>query len=97
MLRKLALLLAGLALTLLGIIGLVLPVMPGIVLLIAAAACFSVASRRFRTLIEQRVHRHPRYRRALRRWQSARNLPVWRRMQLAIWLGLGSLLPEQRR
>jgi uncharacterized membrane protein YbaN (DUF454 family) len=97
MLRKLLLWMAGLALTVLGMIGLVLPVLPGLLLLVAAAGCFSLASPRFRHTLEQRLHRHPRCRRALRRWQSTRGLPAWSRMQLAFWLTVGSLLPEQRR
>lgn len=97
MLRKGLIFLAGLVLTVFGIIGLVLPVMPGLVLLIAAAACFSVTSPRFRARLEQRLGRHPRYRRVLRRWQLTHGLPAWRRLQLAFWLTLSSLLPEQRR
>lgn len=90
-LRKLALLTAGLMLAMLGIIGLVLPVMPGLVLLAAAAGCFSLASRRFRTRLEHRLHRHPRYRQALRRWQAGSSLPLWRRLQLAFWLSLATM------
>lgn len=97
MLRKLILGLAGLALTLLGIIGLVLPVLPGLVLLVGAAACFSLASHRFRSRLEQHLDRHPRYRQAMRKWRSANGLSAWRRLQLALWLTLGSLVPQHRR
>lgn len=97
MLRKLLLLTAGFALTLLGLVGLIMPVMPGLVLLAAAAGCFSLASPRFRAGLERRIGHSPRYRRALRRWRSARGLPWWHRMQLVFWLTLRGLLPEPRR
>jgi uncharacterized protein len=97
MLRKVVLITLGAALTVLGLVGLLLPVLPGVLLLIAAAACFSVASRRFRIRLEQRLEKHPRHRQTLRRWQSSRDLPTWQRAQLACWLTLGSLLPESRR
>jgi hypothetical protein len=97
MLRKLLLTMAGLALAVLGVIGLVLPLMPGVILLVGAAACWSLASRRFRMRLEQRLHRHPRGRLALRRWRAGSGLPAWRRLKLAFWLTLGSLLPERAR
>lgn len=97
MLRKLVLFSAGAALTLLGLIGLVLPVLPGLLLLAAAAGCFSLASPRFRAALEQRLHGHPRYRRALSSWRSTRHLPLRSRLSLAFWLMLRSLTPEPRR
>lgn len=97
MVRKLLAMVVGLTLTVLGLIGLVLPVLPGVLLLMGAAACFSLASRRFRTGLERRLNSHPRYRSALRRWHGARTLPAWHRARLAFWLALGSLVPEQRR
>jgi len=96
MLRKLVLMVAGAALVMLGIIGLVMPVMPGLLLLAAAAGCFSLASTRFRVRLERHLNRHPRYRRALHRWQTGTGLPPLRRLQLAFWLTLRSLVPERR-
>lgn len=97
MLRKLVLLAAGGALTVLGLVGLVLPLMPGLLLLAAAAACFSLASPGFRYGLERRLSTHPRGRRALARWRSARHLPLTARMRLAFWLTLQTLVPERRR
>lgn len=97
MIRKLVLLVAGLALLLLGLVGLVLPVLPGVLLLAAAALCFSMASRRLRTRLEARLQHSPRYRMALRRWQAADSLPPWRRAQLGFWLMVASILPARAR
>ena len=96
MLRKTALLILGTLLAMLGVLGLLLPVLPGVVLLLGAAACFSVVSHRFRSGLEQRLERNPRYRRALRRWQAGSSLGPWQRTQLAFWLTLGSLLPRRQ-
>ncbi len=97
MIRKLLLLLCGAVLTLLGVIGLVLPVLPGVLLLAGAVGCFCLASRR----IKHRVHRHldgnPRYRRALRRWEAGSALNAWQRLRLGFWLTLASILPTDRR
>ena len=97
MLRKGLLMLAGASLALLGLIGLVVPVLPGLLLLLAAAGCFSMASPRLKASLEGRLDRHPRYRSARRRWRLARALAPWQRVQLAFWLTLGSLLPSERR
>jgi uncharacterized membrane protein YbaN (DUF454 family) len=96
MLRRLMLLIAGVGLTVLGLIGLVLPVMPGLLLLIAAAGCFSLVSPRFRAGVERRLDGHPRYRGALRRWRTSRDLPMWARLRLAFWLTLRSVMPGTR-
>lgn len=97
MIRKLLLLLCGAALTVLGLVGLVLPVLPGVLLLAAAIGCFCLASRR----IHRHVHRHldssPRYRRALRRWQAGSALNPWQRLRLGFWLTLASVMPTERR
>lgn len=97
MLRKTALVILGTLLAVLGVLGLLLPVLPGVLLLLGAAGCFSLVSRRFRMGLEQRLEGNPRYRRALRRWQAGSGLSRWRRTQLAFWLTLGSLLPRVRR
>lgn len=96
MVRKLLLLGAGLGLLVLGLIGLLVPVLPGVLLLAAAAGCFSLASRRFRVRLEHRLQRHPRYRLALRQWRAARGLSFGQRLRLGFWLTLGSLLPAGR-
>ena len=93
MIRKLLLLVAGLALAVLGLIGLVLPVLPGVLFLVAAAFCLSLASQRLRHRIDGQLERHPRVQRARRRWEAGRSLPVRQRLRLGFWLGLSTLLP----
>ncbi|WP_459614121.1 YbaN family protein [Bordetella sp. 2513F-2] len=59
---------AGMLMLVLGLIGVVLPVMPTTIFLIAAAACFGRASPRWETCLLQ----HPRYGPALRAWRYER-------------------------
>lgn len=96
MIRKVALLALGMVLTAAGLIGLVLPVIPGLLLLAAAAGCFSLASARFHSALDGRLRCHPRLRLLRQRWHSGRDLRPLRRTALAFWLALASLLPERR-
>lgn len=93
MLRKTLLLMAGVALGALGLIGLVLPFMPGVLFLVAAAVCLSLASRRLGARLEARLAHHPRYREALGHWRSARHLPRWQRARLGFWLAARCMIP----
>ncbi len=97
MLKRFLLGLAGTALAVLGVVGLLVPVMPGLLFLAGAAACFSLASRRIKRQLESRLGRYPRYRRTLRGWYLGRHLPVWRRAQLTFWMALGSVVPSRER
>lgn len=97
MIRKLLLGVLGLVLVVAGVAGLVLPVVPGLVLLVAAAGCFSIASSRFRRMLDARLRHNRRYQAAVRRWRAGDGLPAWRRMQLAFWLTLQSLVASVRR
>jgi len=97
MIRKLLLLVAGLVLTFLGLIGLVLPVLPGLLLLAAAAFCLSLASRRLRQRVDGYLARHRHFQRARRRWEAGRSLPVLQRLRLGFWLSLSALLPASPR
>lgn len=72
----------GFILVLLGLVGLVVPLMPGIVFLAAAGCCFAALSPRF----QARLDRHPAWRGFHRRWASSRHQPVLRRAKLAFWL-----------
>ena len=55
----------------LGVIGLVMPLMPGVVFLIAAAACFARSSPR----LEAWLLDHPTFGKSLRDWRAAGAIP----------------------
>jgi len=82
MLKRTALILAAITFTLLGLIGLLIPILPGFLFLIVAAVCVSALSPRF----ERRLARHPAWRGWRLRWRETRGLPLHRRVQLAFWL-----------
>ncbi|AMJ60124.1 YbaN family protein [Bosea sp. PAMC 26642] len=69
-LRRLIFLAAGWVFTALGVVGLILPVMPGTVFLILAAWCFSQSSPRFELWLLD----HPRLGPYVRRWRDTRSI-----------------------
>jgi uncharacterized membrane protein YbaN (DUF454 family) len=82
MFRRAALFSLGSALTALGLIGLLVPILPGVLFLVLAGVCFSAMSPRF----QDRLERHPAWRGWRLRWRESRGLPLLRRVQLAFWL-----------
>ena len=82
MIKRAALMCLGGLLTVLGLIGLVIPILPGVLFLILAAVCFSATSPKF----QARLERHPAWRGWRLRWRESRGLPLIRRLQLAFWL-----------
>ncbi|MDP3411236.1 YbaN family protein [Bosea sp. (in: a-proteobacteria)] len=82
-LRRPLLLVAGWILTALGVVGMVLPLMPGTIFLILAAWCFSRSSPRF----EAWLLGHPRLGPQIRRWRHAGTID--RRVKL---VACGSML-----
>lgn len=87
MLKTIALSLAAVGLLILGLIGLVIPVLPGVLLLFAAAFCASAAS----PAIRERLQRNPGMRRAHRHWLASRGLALPQRLKLAFWLGADAM------
>ncbi len=81
--RRPLLLAAGWVFTALGVIGLVLPLLPGTVFLILAAWCFSQSSPRFETWLLE----HPRLGPHVRRWRDTGAIS-----RQAKWLACGSML-----
>ena len=79
-------------LTVLGLIGLVVPILPGILFLALAAVCFSATSERFHS----RLERHPAWRGWRLRWRESRGLPLLRRLQLAFWLTAEAVMRTTR-
>jgi uncharacterized membrane protein YbaN (DUF454 family) len=88
MIRTVFLSALGVLLVLLGVIGLVVPLMPGVVFLAAAGCCFAALSPRF----QARLERHPAWRGFSRRWQASRHLPALRRAKLAFWLSAEAVM-----
>jgi len=71
-LARIAWLAAGLVLTGLGIAGLVLPLLPGVLFLILAAACFARGSPR----LERWLLTHPRFGPSIRAWRRDGAIPM---------------------
>ena len=67
---------------LLGLAGLVLPIIPGILFLFLAALLLAKVSSRFDTLLNR--NKDMRYWR--RRWDSSSRLPILQRLKLAFWV-----------
>jgi uncharacterized protein len=93
MLRRLFLFVAGLAFLVLGLIGLLMPFLPGLLFLAIAVLCFAGAS----PAVGRRLRADPRYRRWRARWESRRNLRPADRLRLTFWLGLSVVLSPWRR
>jgi uncharacterized protein len=75
----------GLVCTALGIVGLILPVMPGTLFLLIAAWAFSRSSER----LHQWLYHHPRFGRTIREWYAHGVIPL-RAKILAITMMAGS-------
>ena len=82
MIKRALLMSLGAALVLLGLIGLVIPILPGFLFLALAAVCFSATSPRF----QARLERHPAWRGWRLRWRESRGLPMFQRIQLSFWM-----------
>jgi uncharacterized membrane protein YbaN (DUF454 family) len=83
----------GICLLILGLVGLVVPVLPGILFLALAAICFSAMSPKFAT----RLQRHPTWRGWQRRWAGSSGLPLFHRLRLAFWLAADATLNTLRK
>lgn len=88
MLRNTALYGLGTVLVLLGLVGLVLPLLPGVPLLIAAGLCFAAVSPR----VAARLNRHPAWSGLHSRWHSSRGMPALQRLRLGFWLAADASL-----
>ena len=71
-----------------GVIGLVLPIIPGILFLGLAALLLARVSRRFADYLEAQ----PLWQKARRRWHSTRTLSPLERIKLSAWYAASSLV-----
>jgi len=92
-LKRLALYALALVLFALGLVGLLLPLLPGVFFLLAAVICLSLAS----PSLAERWNRHPALARWHRRWRASAGLPGWQRGRLAFWLTADAALETLRR
>ncbi len=90
--RKLIGIAIGGSLLLLGLIGLIIPVLPGVLFILLAALVFAAVSPRLR----RRLSRNPRFRRLFKRMDHSDNLPFGARCKLAFWATLEALNPPRR-
>ena len=94
MIRQFLLATLGVMLLGLGLIGLIVPVLPGVLFLALAAACFSCCSPALQRKLEQSplwMRFQKLTHRARRRWLAGRGLPVLSRLRLAFWLTADTL------
>jgi len=82
LLKRSLLTVAALAAVLIGLLGLIIPVIPGVLFLLLAAVLFAGVSQRFRT----RLHASQRVAPYLRRWEATRGLPLLTRTRAAALL-----------
>ncbi|MEZ5560406.1 MAG: DUF454 family protein [Pseudomonadales bacterium] len=98
MIRKLFWLISGIVLTLVGVVGLLVPVLPGILPLLGAVACFSLASARFHRHVGKplghRMARHPRLRDLSWRWRASAGLRPLQRARLLVLAAVAAALPR---
>ena len=77
----------------LGLVGLLIPILPGVLFLVAAAVCISAASPRVRRQLDA----NPQVRRWRRHWEAGEGLSLLKRSQLAFWLSADTAVKTVRR
>ena len=75
-------------LTLIGLAGLILPIVPGVLFLAMAAWLLAQISDRF----AQRLHQSPRWQQASRTWQAQASLSARQRTKFWAWVALSGMV-----
>lgn len=93
MLKTILLSMTTIVLLILGLVGLLVPVLPGVLLLLGAAFCASAVS----PVVRRRLHRNPVLRRFHHRWQVSQGLALCDRLKLMFWLSADTAIGSLRR
>lgn len=93
MMKQVLLYVLAIAFAAIGVVGLLIPVIPGVLFLLLAAGCVSLASDR----VHQKFSNHPGYRRWRHRWDASAGLSPFNRAKLAFWLTLDSTFAAIKR
>ncbi len=93
MLKRFILYILAAGFLVLGLVGLVIPIIPGVLFLLLAALCASSAS----PLIAEKFQRNRHWRRYQRHWQHSEGMTVFQRSRLAFWLTARALVEGARR
>ena len=81
---RLLLLVAGAVFTVLGFVGIVIPILPGILFFAIAAACFVAAS----PALKKRLRAQRHFRGYFERYEATEGLSTWDRSKLAVLLSV---------
>ncbi len=90
--RVVVLFLLGCASLVLGLAGLVIPIVPGFLFILLALACFASLSPQ----MKRTLNKHPRLARFFHRLESGAHLHWLLRVKLAFWASLEAVNPKQR-
>ena len=91
--RRIVLLAIGAVATDLGLVGILIPILPGFLFFAVAALCFVGAS----DSLQRRLRRSPRFRPYFERYDRAEGLSEFERVKLAAWLSVSPLFPGKGR
>ena len=90
--KVVVLFLLGCASLVLGLIGLIIPIIPGFLFILIALACFASGFPQ----MKRSLNRHPRLARFFDRLESGAHLHWMSRIKLAFWASLEAVNPKQR-
>jgi uncharacterized membrane protein YbaN (DUF454 family) len=93
MIKRVLLYVLAAAFAVIGVIGLLVPVIPGILFLLLAAVCVSLASDRVHDKFSSNRH----YRQWRSRWDASEGLSTVNRAKLAFWLTVDATVGATRR